>query len=733
MKKWAFYIFFGILAASLLTPLWVFSELQFPFITGKAFFLRIAVEAALPFYIYLLLVDKSLRPKLKNPLNAAVLAFLLINLLTSLAGVSVARSLWGNFERMGGAYYLAHLAMLYFYVQAVAQAGGKYLKWFLDLFIISSVFLTLNAFSGWFGGPVLALDPSLPERASSTFGNPIFFASYLIFPMFLSAYLALAVEKKWPRAWYWLAAALMLGGIYISGTRGAAAGLAVGLFIAAVAYLLLVREPKVRKYGLAAVIGVIALAIGFFAAGRNAPEKTVFYRFSHFNDENTQSRLLQWKIAFKGFTDRPLLGTGPENYYVVFDEHFDPQLYKYDRSWFDKPHNYLLEILTGTGIFGLGAYLAIFALSAFALWRAYKAELLSLAEASVLFAALVAYQVQNLTVFDTVSASMAFYLFTGLAAYLWQAGDRGEENVKEFHKLWQAAVGGVLLIAAIPIIYVSNVESIKAAKYTNFGTAYVQLNPEKSSEYFKSALAIKHNLDPRETANRYSDAAAKFLTQGSSNLNPETLVGILDDATAQQEKLTLKVKNDPLLWMRLVIDKMNQAAAHGESLDAVQPYMDQMIQLSPKRLELWQLNLQLYGMKQDWAGAVKIAKVMAEIDLSDSELRWQLAMAYKLNGQESEAVRTGDEAVAMGMEFAKLRQFAWYVEYYLNKKDYQKAAPLLEKAIALEPGEAGLYLDLARAYAGLGNPEKARLLAQQAAALNPGLRAQAEQLLKTLK
>src|ERR1035437_4098679 len=114
-------IFFILVSLALLSPLWVFKDLLFPFITSKAFAFRIFIELALPCYVYLLVRRRDYRPSWKNPLVLAMLGFLLFSFIASFAGVNQNRSLWGNFERMGGAYYVAHLTLLAMYVMMLGQ------------------------------------------------------------------------------------------------------------------------------------------------------------------------------------------------------------------------------------------------------------------------------------------------------------------------------------------------------------------------------------------------------------------------------------------------------------------------------------------------------------------------------------------------------------------------------------------------------------------------------------
>ncbi len=742
-NKKIWYIFYCLVLASLFTPLWVFKELLFPYVTSKAFFFRMVVEAALPFYLYLVVTEKNLRPRLKHPLNLAVLLFLAINIITSFTGVNINRSLWGNFERMGGTFYLAHLVALFFYVQTIAQAasqtGGVYLKRFLQVFIALAALVSLNGISAWLGGPTLVMDAALPGRVSSTFGNPIFFASFLIIPLFLCIYLAVKEQDKNLKIAYLAAAVLQLFGILLSGTRGALVGLILGLFIGTIIYSVWTKNLLARKVSLFVLVLFVVIVAGLYSFHNKLPGNSTLYRIVNLNDSNTQSRLIQWKMAFNGVKEHPLLGVGPENYYVIFDKFYNPEIYKYDPSWFDKPHNFLLEVLVVNGVFGFIIYLGIFFLAIYGLRKAYKSDILGLLEVCILIAAIVAYQIQNLFVFDTVSASVAFYGFMGFLAYQWSPR---QAPVPEFEtqmpvKLPSKTLAVAILVVSCGIIlvigYISNIPSMEAAKRLNFGYGYTSYNAHTADGYFKSALAVHFNLDPRETANKYSDFSASLASSPPKDATPDFIAEIIDSATEVQKTVTLKTQNDPLLWLRLAIDEMNKALIHNGDVSSSQYAIDSALSLAPKRVELLQLYTQLGSYKKDWPLVVEYSQKISQYDPDNAEFKWQLAIAYYLNKQMEQAVRAGDEAIAQGMNFKKLQQFAWYVQYYQEKKDYTKIIPLLEQAVTLEPNEIGLYIDLAKAYAGVGDFQHAQLLAQQVAISDPSQAAVMDKFIKSLQ
>jgi O-antigen ligase/Flp pilus assembly protein TadD len=732
-NKWALYIFASLVFISLLTPFWAFRDLLFPYITSKAFFFRIFIELALPLYLYLLAADYRLRPRLKNPLNIAVLFFLAINIISSAFGVNPFRSFWGNFERMGGAFYIAHLVVVYFYVQLLGQAGEEYLKRFIQSFIAVASLVALNGLSSWVGGPSVVLDASAPTRISSTFGNPIFYASYLIIPMFLAAYFAFGEKNKVLKVLYWAAAALQLLGVYSSGTRGAMVGLIVGLFISSILYMVLTKNSFIRRVGLIAIAGCIIVAGGLFAVRNKLPHDSILYRLVKLQDSNSEARLVQWGIALKGFKDHVLLGVGPENYYSISNKYYNPIMYKYDASWFDKPHNFFLEVLVTNGLLGFAAYLFMFGLTVYGLWRAYKMGILLLMEMCLLLAAIITYQVQNLFVFDTVSASIAFYAFLGFAAYLWsEVLPAGEPKKQQeiLNKTWPIAVLAVSFLAICFVEYASNITSMEASKRINYGMAYNSQDPQKAADYFNSALAVPFNLDPEQTANYYSDFASGLV---SSKADKNFIAQQLDSATGNQRVIAEKIKNDPILWMRLATDQMNQAIVHDQDIKISRAAIDKAVSLAPKRVELLQLYIQYYGYKKDWAAAVPVAEDIVRLNPYSPQLRWQLALLYYLNGNMEQAVAEGGRAVAEGYKFTQLQQFAWYIQYYEGKKDYKKVAPLLEKAIELEPNEIGLYVDLAKVYGFLGDNDHAKALANQVIISDPSQKAAMEAFIKSLK
>lgn len=722
MRKFTIAIFTALVYLSLLTPFWVFKELLFPFVTSKAFYFRITIELAFPFYLYLVTVFKDLRPNLKSPLSLLVSGFLLTNFLSAVFGVNVNRSLWGNFERMGGVFYLAHLVLLYFYVVCLGQMGGVYIRRFLKALLAVAAVITLNGISGMQGGPTLTVDPSLPSRASSTLGNPIYFASFLVFPLFLSIFFALQSDRLYSRIGYWLLAIVQFLGIIQSGTRGAVVGLTLGLFVAGVVYVIFTRG-KIKVYIGSVLLLFVAATALLFVLHDKLPQDTTLRRVFNLNDSNARARFLQWQIALKGVKDYPLLGTGPENYYVVGNKYYDNELYKYDRSWFDKPHNYLLEILVTNGILGFMFYVGMLLTGFLILWRAHRATLISWLETCVLGAGLMVYQIQNLFVFDTIPASLMFYAFLGFVGFLSfeidaakaksQKQQPPKSHLFNFSPGLASTIAGLGALLAGYLIVVANVIPARAARDVNYGYAYAGVDPYKAAGYFKSAIDTAFNFDFMETASKFSDFATGLVRTPLTSKDPAFVDQQLNTALEYTQQVVQKVGNSPVILQKLVNLYFYKSIFKKTAIPPEAVKTAQMaVELAPKRVEarLALAQLRLYqGFLEESA---KLVAEAVQLDPTDPEIKWQLALITYDSQKPDEAVKMAEELFNTGFEPQGPTDLSWLVDYYLKTSQKDKAIKFAEENARVNgfsvPTTAKLYL----VYKFFGLNEKANALAE---------------------
>ena len=89
------------------------SHLFLSVMTAKALWLHLCILTALPFCTYLLIINRTYRSNLLNPLTAAVLTYTGLSLAAGIAGVNASHSFWSDYVRMEGGINLftSHVCM----------------------------------------------------------------------------------------------------------------------------------------------------------------------------------------------------------------------------------------------------------------------------------------------------------------------------------------------------------------------------------------------------------------------------------------------------------------------------------------------------------------------------------------------------------------------------------------------------------------------------------------------
>ena len=106
---WVLLVKIGIFAA-LLTPVIVDFDLYFPFVASKGLWFMACAQLAFFSWLVLAWHWRHYRPNFKNPVVAAVLAYLGVLFLSAILGADFSASFWSTFERMGGVLMFCHLA-----------------------------------------------------------------------------------------------------------------------------------------------------------------------------------------------------------------------------------------------------------------------------------------------------------------------------------------------------------------------------------------------------------------------------------------------------------------------------------------------------------------------------------------------------------------------------------------------------------------------------------------------
>lgn len=174
-------------------------------------------------------------------------------------------------------------------------------------------------------GPILV--PKM-DRVMGTFGNPIFFAGYLVFSVFIGLF-----EAR-PRGLAWFSVPLQLAALFLTQTRAAWVAFFVGLL--AVAFFRTggwKRSPWMLG-------GLIALLFGFIVATQDTWKRD-------------QGHLLIWRDTARMIRDRPLTGVGLGAFHVAFPEYAGEDLkskWPQGRFIVNDAHNEYLQSAAEGGI-----------------------------------------------------------------------------------------------------------------------------------------------------------------------------------------------------------------------------------------------------------------------------------------------------------------------------------------------------------------------------------------------
>lgn len=438
IAKW--YLYVAVFAVII-----VMNSIFFPFIGGKDWFFRFAVELALScMVLWWAFEAKKGQAKarivalFRKPLVIAVTVFAGVFELACLFAYDIHAAFWSNYERGEGGFQMLHY-YLFFLLLVLIFTDEKDWKNLFRCSLVAAVIMILYGIAGDFSvagfiGPYASGTPPTglwnilnQGRFEGSLGNPAYVDPYLIFSMFFAAYLWLSskLEGKLTalKSWgYGILIAVFFVFFILGQTRGAFLGLVAGVFVL-VLYLILSSKGKMRKWGAIALGVFIILGLGLYAvrnnpAVQNLPEGRLLQIST--SDTTAQTRFWVWGEAWKGFLERPVLGWGPENFTPVFDKFFNPNFYvpgQNNETWFDRAHSVFFDYLAETGIVGLLSYLAIFFVLYWEFFKNAHRHAASQLQKGLIVAMPIAYLVQGVAIFDVFPMYICLFIFLAFGAY----------------------------------------------------------------------------------------------------------------------------------------------------------------------------------------------------------------------------------------------------------------------------------------------------------------------------
>lgn len=703
----------------------VLPPMFFPFITGKNFVFRILVEVLLGLYILLALREPSYRPR-ASWLLWALTAFVVWVGIATLFSADPIKSFWSNFERMEGYITLLHL-FAYFLIAGAVLTTEKWWTRFFNISIGASVLMSGYALLQLFG--VLAISTQSGPRVDTTFGNATYLAVYMLLNIFITLFMLARLQKenRMLQAVYGVALVLQCTTLFFTETRGALLGVIGGLVVAAfyIAWRASAPEWKVlRKWSFGILGGIALVVVGFLSVRhtefvQNAPGLSRLASIS-LEDRTTQARLFYiWPMAFKGFTERPLVGWGQESFNYVFNTYYDPALYAQE-TWFDRAHNQFLDWLVAAGLPGFLLYLSFFVLAA---WIFFRSDKLSIPEVAALLGLLAAYAFNNLFVFDNLISALYFFMLLAFAhglsrrelpGFLFLSRPLGDRAI--------AIVAPIVLVLVVLGIWGINGASLSRAQTLIFA---IQTGGEKDLQKnlaeFRDALS-RGPLGKQEVVEQLLQFAANTVAP-SSSVSPEVRQQVFALGKQAGEEMLREHTDDVRLELFFGVF-LTQFGQYGEAL----AHLERARALSPRKQQvLMQTGLALLQSGNPAQALVPLKEAFDSAPgYKDARIFYAIGLYYTKASAQADALLLEGFGTTV-VDDARLLQT------YINLKLFDRVVGIWALRVEKDPQNVQLHIGLAAAYFAARDDTKAIAELQKAITLNPALASQIQTIINQIK
>jgi O-antigen ligase len=703
----------------LLTPLIFFPWIWRPATVSKIlFFVPFVILATLASFA--LFQTKKIVPYLKNPVIFSYGCYVLFVSISSIFGFDPVNSFLGNDIRFGGIILLfcSWLLLVLFFI-FFDRASWKRAEF---VFVVTAVLISTYALF-----ELVHLVPDFGEkwpRSSSLMGNPIYLASYLIFPLSI-ALTKIKSQNTWSPG-YIIATLIIFSGIAVTGTRGVFLGLVVGGLVAL--YVSFQKKMQGKKKVLVPLVVIMVLLSGFFLARSFVPTNSFFSRYVRFDDQSSGSRIEFWKMAFLGVKEHPFIGFGYENYFSVSEKYYSSVLYENEASYTDKPHNAYIEILVSSGVIGLAIY-GFFLICLFkAIYWARKQKRIDDLQESLFIFGLVAYLTQNFFVFDTVGTFFSLSFFTALIVYL--SVDQKSVEVLETRR---APIRNILMIL-FSLIFILFCTKFVLPTYNYFcllSDASRELNDVNRFRMLKSIDEISFIYDRNPVGKAFhSNGKRIYNKDGNTQLTKEYVQAAIDQYDAL---LKLHPKRGEYWYQRADMGLMKAFIGKMNIDEGTKNAVNKAIEFTPVRTEPYVAKATQLEIEGKIPEAIQLLETIRLEIPNSNKLFWALSVLYGKNGQDAKAAEFGFLAIDAGLKVSGIQNILDLINYFAEVKDYDKVIRLYEQAIYFFPEQLDLNANLAAAYATTGQVEKAIMTAMKYKKLKPDASAQADAFIQSLQ
>ncbi|MDQ5970998.1 MAG: hypothetical protein QG603_775, partial [Patescibacteria group bacterium] len=660
----------------------------------------------------------------KNYILLALAIFVLVQLVASILGVNWQNSLFGNYERMEGLLHYVYL-LFYFILLINSFKFTKDWVWVFRFSIFSALWVILYELFGrwgWIGSS------AIPASAGTT-GNTIFFGFYLMFNVFLALIAHYIDRKKQWRIFYLVFASLAVLMIFVNASRSSMLGLLFGAFI----FMLIwgAKASKKIKFSFAGAVILILMFASLVYVQKSSPwvQNTLFLkRLTDIStsDFSTNNRLLIWQVGAKAFVEKPILGYGPENAIYGLNKYYNPEI---SEQWFDRVHNFILEYLLTSGIFGLLSFLSIFVVAYILAIRYLKQHYFL---GSILIASLSAYLLGSLFAFDSLVTWLPLILLLAFINYLSTQGKEGKNIILPnfLHKNHKTIVvlAFILLVAGnYLLIFIPT----KANSLGLQAAANTLNNPQTSLNYYQKALSYD--------SFGKSDILIAMVDGTKSVIAKEDVEKELKKTyveTIEKEILSVLQNDQHNIRTRMSLADvyLDYSAYDPQYIKRAIDLLEPSIADSPKRLEIYSILARAYIDSNNMEKALGYLEHSLSLYDGREQDHINLTYFYFLNRDDAKFDEYATKYINK-FQNTSVENYNRLISYYMNlgmPKDLLDRG-IIQRAIEQNPDNTSFKLAMVEAYVGAGLKIEALDYINNIAKTDPAVASELTKYLKVIE
>src|SRR3989344_199198 len=541
------------------------------------------------------------------------------------------------------------------------------------------------------------------DNLSSTIGGPNTLGLYVMLLVFPALSFGLQVKNNIKRGLYLITSALFSFIVLLTISQGAYLGLAMGAI-----YFLI-----------------------FFPTKSN-PDYTLndHYLFKQLTTWKVdKSRLATWQVSFDAFLDRPLLGYGPENFSIGFDRNYDPALSAIQAdettpaSWWDKAHNFALNLLVETGIIGFIPFILLFGL---VFWQLHKITHKKIGSAEQLVndppnpiithglqAAFIAYFTNLMFNFENFSSYILAFFIVGYAMSFTipetpktAFKDAQHSNLQRVQRLFvknKKVVAGVAFIFLVGFLWFFNVKPFNANAHIN-KAAFLAGN-----KMCGQAMAIldkelkKHTIFDGYLRIKYIDTIKRCI-----QLYPENDVALAQKAIPILEENVKIMPHYTRNWLIMVAFNNIIAVTEQDPVkksaifDHTREFLRKAEELSPNRHEVLVEIINLAIFEGDYESARQISQDCTKQYPEFNACYWYLGLSQIYLSKNDTSLQEGKKNMekAQAMGYSQLSQYSLtqLAFLYISKENYKELEWVYENLAETRPPNPRYFAGLALVY-----------------------------------